>query len=175
MGTLMLYTGVIGLVVAQRLVELQVSRRHERQLRSRGAVEHGAGHWPWMVALHTAFLVSCVAEPWLLERPVAPWLSVAAAAAVALGLGLRVWSLASLGERWTARVLVLPGAPLVATGPYRFLRHPNYLAVVLEIAAIPLVHGAWLTAAVFTVLNAAMLTVRIRTEEAALARAVKAR
>lgn len=165
----MLYTGVIGLVVAQRLVELRVSRRHERRLKARGAVEHGAGHWPWMVALHAAFLVSCVAEPWLLERPVAPWLSVAAAAVVALGLGLRVWSLATLGERWTARVLVLPGAPLVATGPYRFLRHPNYLAVVLEIAAIPLVHGAWLTAVAFTVLNAVMLKVRIRTEEAALA------
>ncbi len=175
MGSLMLYTGVIGLVVAQRLVELRVSRRNERRLRARGAVEHGAGHWPWMVALHSAFLVSCVAEPWLLERPVAPWLAVTAAAVVALGLGLRVWSLATLGERWTARVLVLPGAPLVATGPYRLLRHPNYLAVALEIAAIPLLHGAWLTAVVFSLLNAAMLRVRIRTEEAALAAAGEAR
>ena len=171
MDSRILYTAVIVLVAVQRLVELRVSRRHERRLRARGAVEHGTAHWPYMVTLHAAFLLACVAEPWLLDRPPVPWLAVGAGAVLALALALRVWTLATLGERWTARVLVLPGAPLVARGPYRYLRHPHYAAVVLEVAALPLLHGAWLTSLVFSALNAVVLRVRIRVEERALAEA----
>lgn len=165
---------LIGLIAGQRLWELAVSRRHVRALMARGAREVGAGHYPWMVALHSAFLVSCVAEVWLLDRPfrpaqALPWLVVLAAA-----LGLRAWTLRSLGERWTTRVMVLPGAPLVTRGPYRWLRHPNYLVVVLELAAIPMLHGAWLTALLFGAANLALLTRRIGAEEAALADAGEA-
>lgn len=163
------YVLLIGLVAGQRLCELAVSRRHVRALMARGAREVGAGHYPWMVALHSAFLVSCVAEVWLLDRPfrpaqAAPWLVVLVAA-----LALRWWTLRSLGERWTTRVMVLPGAPLVTRGPYRWLRHPNYLVVVLELAAIPMLHGAWLTALLFGAANLALLARRISAEETALA------
>ena len=162
------YLGLILLVAFQRLTELRLSRRNERLARAAGAVEFGAGHYPVMVAIHTLFLVSCVAEVLLLDRPFAPRAGGAMLLLLGLATALRYWAISSLGERWTTRVLVRPGAALVRTGPYRFLRHPNYLAVVLEIAALPLVHGAWLTAAVFSIANAALLTVRIRTEAAAL-------
>lgn len=166
--TRVLYTALVVLVALQRLAELALSRRNERRLRSRGAVEAGAGHYPWMVALHAAFLASCVAEPWWLGRPFVPALAGAALAVLLAATGLRVWTLRTLGGRWTTRVLVLPGEPLVAGGPYRYLRHPNYLAVVLEMAALPLVHAAWATAVVFSALNAVLLRVRIRVEERAL-------
>lgn len=163
-----LYTALVAAVALQRLAELAVSRRHERWLRARGAHEVGAGHYPWMVALHTAFLASCVLEVWLLSPPLRPPLAAAMLAVLAAATGLRYWALTTLGRRWTTRVLILPGAPRIEGGPYRFLAHPNYLAVVLEIAALPLVHGAWRTALGFTLANAALLTVRIREEERGL-------
>lgn len=168
--SLVFYTGLIALVVVQRLAELRVSQRNQRRLAARGAVEIGRGHYPAMVVLHAAFLVSCVAEPWLLERPFIPALAVAMIGVLLVASGLRVWAIRSLGGRWTTRVLVLEGAAPVTGGPYRYVSHPNYLAVVLEIAALPLVHTAWVTAAVFTVLNALVLTVRIRVEERGLER-----
>jgi methyltransferase len=164
----LLYTGLVLLVALQRLAELALSRRHERRLRERGAIEVGAGHYPWMVALHAAFLASCLAEVWWLKRPFVPALAAIAIAALLAATGLRAWTLRTLGERWTTRVLVLPGKALVAGGPYRFLRHPNYLAVVLEVAALPLVHTAWATAIVFSALNLVLLRVRIGVEERAL-------
>jgi len=164
----LLYTGLVLLVALQRLTELAVSRRHERRLRSRGAVEVGGGHYPWMVALHAAFLASCLAEVWWLGRPFVPALAAIALAVLLAATGLRVWTLRTLGERWTTRVLVLPGEALVAGGPYRFLRHPNYLAVILELAALPLVHTACATAVVFSALNLVLLRVRIGVEERAL-------
>jgi methyltransferase len=168
------FTVLIGVIAAQRLLELRTSGRNMRALVARGGYEVGASHYPWMVALHSAFLVSCVAEVWLLDRPfrtarALPWLVVLVAA-----LALRWWTLRSLGERWTTRVMVLPGAPLVTRGPYRWLRHPNYLVVVLELAAIPMLHGAWLTALLFGTANLALLARRIGAEEAALADAVEA-
>lgn len=163
-----LYTLLVALVAAQRLAELAVSKRNERRLRERGAVEAGRGHYPWMVALHTAFLLSCLAEVWLVGRPWVPALAAAALAVLVAASALRFWTLRTLGSRWTTRVLVLPGEPPVVGGPYRHLRHPNYLAVVLEIAALPLVHTAWLTAVVFSAANGLLLAVRIRAEEAAL-------
>lgn len=162
------FTALIVAIAIQRAWELGVSARHLRALKARGAIEVGADHYPWMVALHSVFLVSCVAEVWLLDRP---WRPVSAGSAVLVlgaALALRWWTLATLGERWTTRVLVVPGEELVTSGPYRLLRHPNYLAVVAEIAAIPMVHCAWLTAVVFTVANLLLLRERIRVEEGAL-------
>lgn len=169
LDTPLLYTALVALVAVQRLAELRVSKRNERRLRARGAVEAGAGHYPWMVALHVAFLLSCPAEVWWLGRPFFPPLAGAALAVLAGASVLRYWTLRTLGPRWSTRVLVPPGEPPVVGGPYRYLRHPNYLAVVLEIAALPLVHAAWATALLFSAANAVLLRVRIRAEEAALA------
>ena len=154
---------VVLLVAAQRLGELAVAQRNTARLLAQGAVEHGRGHYPLIVLLHAA---------WLLTLPVVvpagrwpdPWL---------LGLfillqPLRLWVIASLGRRWTTRIIVLPGAPPVRSGPYRWLRHPNYLIVVAEIALLPLAFGAWGHALVFSILNAAMLAWRIRVEETVL-------
>ncbi len=164
------YSLLVGLMALQRLFELAVSRRHRRRLLARGGVEEGAADYRWMVLLHTAFLSSCVAEPWLLERPLVPLLASAMLVLLLLATALRYWAIATLGERWTTRVICLPGAPLVTGGPYRYLRHPNYLAVVVEFAALPLVHTAWLTAAIFSLANLVVLRRRIAVEEAALAR-----
>lgn len=170
MDSLWLYTGLVGLVIVQRLTELRVARRNQRWLEERGAVEIGGGHYPLMVVMHTAFLISCLAEPWLLDRPFVPALAAAMVGVLLVATALRIWAIRSLGRRWTTRVLVLDGAPPVTTGPYEYVSHPNYLAVVLEVAALPLVHTAWLTAAVFTVANALVLTLRIRVEERGLER-----
>nr|HRC86988.1 isoprenylcysteine carboxylmethyltransferase family protein [Thermoanaerobaculia bacterium] len=122
-----------------------------------------------MVALHTAALVAAPVEVWGLGRPFLPGLATVALAVALAALLLRVWVIRTLGERWTTRVIVLPGAPVVAGGPYRFLRHPNYLAVILELAALPLVHTAWVTALAASLGNAFLLRERIRVEERALA------
>lgn len=164
-----LYLGLLLLIVVQRLVELVVSERHRRRILAEGGSEAGRGHYPVMVVLHTAFLASCPAEVLLLERPFFPVLGGAMLLLLLLTTGLRYWAISTLGERWTTRILVVPGAPPVEGGPYRFLRHPNYLAVIVEIFALPLVHTAWLTAIVFSLANGLLLRVRIREEEKALA------
>lgn len=166
--TRLLYTLVVAAVVVERLVELIVSLRHERALRARGAVEAGGGHYPLMVALHASLFPACLGEVWLAGRPFVPALAAGAGLLLVLTMALRWWTVATLGERWTTRVLVLPGAPLVAGGPFRFLRHPNYLAVAVEIFAIPLLHTAWATAALWGGANLALLAVRIRAEDRAL-------
>lgn len=156
---------ILAFVTAQRLGELWIARRNTRRLLAAGAQEHGRTHYPLLVLLHAAWLAAL----WLL----APGQPVAAAPLILfalLQLG-RVWAIASLGGRWTTRIIVLPGAPLVRRGPYRVLRHPNYVIVALEIAALPLVFGLWKVALAFSVLNAAILAVRIRSENSALARA----
>ena len=168
--TRVLFTGLVALVAVQRLAELRLARRNERRKRADGGVEVGAGHYPVMVALHALFLVSCVAEVWLLDRPLVPGLAAAMVVVLALASALRWWVIRSLGGAWTTRVIVLPGRELVASGPYRYVAHPNYLAVAMEIVALPLVHTAWLTAAVFSLANGALLAVRIGAENAALAR-----
>jgi len=174
MVSLLLYTALVLAVAAERLVELRVSTRHARRSLARGGVEHGRGHYPAMVALHTGLLAGALAEAWLSGRPFHPWLGWPMLVLVLASQGLRWWCVRALGPRWTTRVLVLPGTPLVHEGPYRWLRHPNYVAVVVEGAALPLVHTAWVTAAVFTVANAALLRVRIGCENAALAEAAAA-
>jgi methyltransferase len=153
---------ILALVTAQRLAELVVSRRHTRALLARGAYEVGAGHYPLIVAVHAAWLAALW---WLAPgRPVL-WPLIGL---FALLQGARLWVLATLGERWTTRIIVLPGAPLVARGPFRLVRHPNYLVVIAEIALLPLAFGLWQVALIFSLLNAAALTVRIRAEEKAL-------
>lgn len=168
------YTLLVLLVAAERLVELAAARRGARWSFARGGTEYGAGHYPVMVLLHTGLLAGCLAEVHLAGRPFTPalgWpmLGLALAAQV-----LRWWCVGTLGPRWNTRVIVVPGLPLVDRGPYRVLRHPNYLAVVAEGAALPLVHGAWLTALCFGLANTALLAVRLRCENAALAAAAPA-
>jgi len=164
-----LYSAFIAAVAAERLVELRISRRNAAWAFERGGVEYGRRHYAWMKLLHTGFLAACVAEVWLAGRPFDARLGVPMLALALGSQALRYWAIHSLGRHWNVRVIVVPGDPAVRRGPYRFLRHPNYLAVVLEGIALPLVHGAWITAVAFTVLNAILLTVRIRCEEAALA------
>ena len=165
------YLVFLGLLGAERLVELVLSRRNAARALARGGFETGQGHYRVMVVLHSLFLVACAAEVLGLGRPF-PGAAGYVALGVALGAqALRYWAIASLGERWNTRIIVVPGVEPVTRGPYRFLRHPNYVAVVLELAAVPLIHGAWVTAVVFTLGNALLLRVRIRAEEAALGEA----
>jgi methyltransferase len=162
---------LLALVTAERLAELWYAQRNSAALLAQGAVEYGARHYPLLVALHAAWLAGLWIEGWdsAVDRG---WLAAFLAIQV-----LRVWTLATLGRRWTTRILVLPNVPLVRIGPYRFMPHPNYAVVAGEIAVLPLCLGMPLYAAVFTVLNAAALFVRIRAEDAALAasRALAAR
>jgi methyltransferase len=155
---------VIGLVVVQRLAELVYAERNTRALRARGAVEIGRAHYPLIVLLHAAWLVAVTL---LLPADLhIDWILIGVFAVLQ---GLRVWVLAALGPYWTTRIVTLEGAPLVRKGPYRFVRHPNYLVVSAEILVLPLAFGEWWVAGIFTVLNAAMLAWRIRREEGALA------
>ena len=165
------YVALVLVVVSARLVELSVAQRHLAWARDRGAVEFGAGHYPVMVLLHSAFLVACLVEVPLADRPFLPWLGWTMLAVLLAAHVLRWWCIRSLGNQWNTRVLIVPGLSLVSRGPYRWLKHPNYVAVVAEIVALPLVHTAWVTALVFTLANAALLAVRIRVENQALATA----
>ena len=160
------YVGLILLVAAERVAELVVSLRNARWSLERGGVESGQGHYPFMVALHTLLLAACLVEA--AHRTFVPWLGWTMLVVVLLAQGLRWWCITVLGHQWNTRVIVVPGLRLVARGPYRWLRHPNYVAVVAEGIALPLVHTAWLTALIFTLLNIPLLAIRIRTEEAAL-------
>jgi methyltransferase len=166
--SLLAYELLIGAVVLERCAELALSTRHARALFARGGIEHGSGHYPPMVALHGAFLLGCVVEPWLAGRVFVPLLGAPMLLAVLAAQSIRWWAIATLGVHWSTRVIVLPGARRIASGPYRWFRHPNYAAVVAEGIALPLVHSAWLTATLFTALDAWLLTVRVRTEDAAL-------
>lgn len=164
-----LYAALVLATGLERLAELVVSARHARWSFARGGVESGRGHFPAMVALHTGLLVACVVEVLVADRPFLPWLGWPMLALVLASQGLRWWCIATLGERWNTRVIVVPGLPLVRRGPYRWLAHPNYVAVVVEGVALPLVHTAWVTALAFTVLNAwLLLGFRIPAEERAL-------
>jgi len=161
------YLAFLLVLLAQRFGELALSRRNERRLAARGGREHGAVHFPWIVGVHVLFPLLLGLEVIALgARPGSSWplwlaLWLAAQA-------LRYWAVRTLGERWTVKIWVLPGEPLVERGPYRWLRHPNYVAVVLELLAAPMMFGAWRTAIVITLLNALALRVRIREEEKAL-------
>ena len=157
----------VGLVALQRLLELVLARRNERRARARGAGEWGRGRYPIIVGLHSLWLVSTLVEG-LLRGPVFPVYWPAALALFLLVQPLRYWAILSLGESWNTKILVVPGAKPVRSGPYRYLSHPNYVVVVVEILTFPLIFGAWLTALAFTLLNAVVLRVRIREENRAL-------
>ena len=158
-----LFHAVLGLVVLQRLAELVLAARNTSRLRAAGAIELDARGYPAFIVLHGGWLLSLAL--FVPATAAVSWPLLAVYAALQLG---RVWVIASLGRHWTTRLIVLPGAPLVRRGPYRWLHHPNYTAVVAEVVALPLVHSAWLTAIAFTIANALVLNVRIRTENRAL-------
>lgn len=162
------YAILVLLVVGERIAELVVSNRHARWMLAHGGIEHGRAHYPPMVALHTALLAGCLLEPLLLGRPFVPALAFPMLVVVVLAQGLRWWAIRSLGVRWSTRVIVMPRESRVVRGPYRLFPHPNYLAVVAEGFALALVHDAWITAAVFTVLNGVLLGVRVSVEDRAL-------
>lgn len=162
------YALLVLAVALERLAELVVARRNLRWSLERGGVETGFGHYPAMVVLHTGLLAGALLEVAVAGRvfdPVVGWTMTALVVAAQV---LRWWCIHTLGPRWNTRVIVLPGVPPVARGPYRWLRHPNYVAVAAEGVALPLVHGAWITALLFTVLNVMLMRVRIRCENAAL-------
>ena len=155
---------ILAAVTLERVGELVLARRNTAALIARGATEHAPGHYPLIVMLHAAWLAGL----WLLAWDAAvslPWI-----AAFAVLQGLRIWVLATLGPRWTTRIIVMDNAPLVSSGPYRFMSHPNYLVVVGEIAVLPLAFGLPLYALIFSVANAAVLAIRIRAENAVLIR-----
>lgn len=153
---------VLGLATTQRLGELALARRNTRRLLARGAVEAGASHYPFIVGLHAVWLIGLWFLAW--DRPLNLWLL-----AVFIGLqAVRVWVIATLGDRWTTRIIILPGEPLVRRGPYQFVSHPNYLVVAAEILILPLAFGLVWFALIFSLLNIAMMAVRISSETEAL-------
>ena len=168
MTSLTAFTVLVALVALERLAELVVSKRNAAWSFERGGRESGQGHYPFMVVLHSGFLVAMLVEAWARRPEVPPLLAWSMLVLVIASQALRWWCIASLGRRWNTRVIVVPGLAPVTSGPYRFLPHPNYVAVVVEGVALPMVHAAWITAVGFTLLNAVLLTVRIRAENAAL-------
>ena len=163
-----MYYLLILAVGIERLVELVVAQRNARWSFAQGGKEFGRGHYPVMVVLHTGLLAGCLVEA--VYRPFVPALGWPMLVVVLAAQGLRWWCIATLGHQWNTRVVVIPDAARVTGGPYRFFSHPNYVAVVVEGIALPLVHTAWVTAVVFTALNAVVLQTRIRVENTALAR-----
>lgn len=162
------YTVLVALVALERLAELVVAKRNLAWSLRQGGREVGFGHYPFMVVLHTGLLAGCLIEVWVGDRSFVPLLGWPMLALVLAAQALRWWCIAVLGRQWNTRIIVVPHLPRVTSGPYRFLSHPNYVAVVVEGFALPLVYNAWICALVFTVLNAGLLTVRIRAESAAL-------
>lgn len=167
MSWLWAYLALLGLVAAERGAELAISGRNARRLLARGGRETGKVLYRVMVAFHAVFLPALALGAIARPEPPSAWALLAVAGAF-LAQGLRWWAVATLGPRWSTRVIVVPGEPPVTTGPYRWLRHPNYLAVILEMACLPLAWGMWRLALFFTVGNALILLVRIGDEERAL-------
>lgn len=162
------YLLLVAAVGVERIAELVLAQRNLAWSRQNGGIEQGGGHYPVMVILHTALLVGCVVEVVVWNRPFLPALGWPMLAIVIAAQGLRWWCITTLGRQWNTRVVVIPGAHRIVGGPYRWLSHPNYVAVVAEGVALPLVHSAWVTAAAFTTFNAALLAARIAVENAAL-------
>lgn len=163
------YLVLLGLLALERGFELWLSRRNAALAFARGGIEVGREHFGWMRLLHTSFFVACALEVLLLHRVFDARLGIPMLLLAGAAQGLRYCAIRTLGACWNVRVIVVPGATVVTSGPYRWLRHPNYAAVVVEGLAIPLIHGAWLTALGFSLANAWLLRTRIRVEERALA------
>ncbi|HEX8438543.1 isoprenylcysteine carboxyl methyltransferase family protein [Archangium sp.] len=167
-GSVVAYLVLLGLVMVERLVELVLSTRNARWAMAQGGREVGQAHYRVMTVFHTAFLLACAGEVLVFQRTFpggVGWLSLAGAVAAQL---LRYWAISTLGPRWNTRIIFVPGAEPVTSGPYRLVRHPNYVAVIMEMVFLPLIHGGYLTALLFSLGNAALLLVRIRAEEEAL-------
>ena len=168
MTSLTAFTVLVVLVGLERLAELVVSKRNAAWSFERGGVESGFSHYPFMVVLHTGLLLGALVEAYARRPDVPSALAWSMLVVVVLTQALRWWCIATLGRQWNTRVIVVPGLAPVHGGPYALMRHPNYVAVVVEGVALPLVHACWITAVVFTVLNAVLLTVRVRVENTAL-------
>lgn len=170
MVTRWLFTALVLAVLMQRILEARVSRRNARRLLAAGGRESARGQFRAMLVLHPAWIAAMLVEVWVLERQPIAWVAALGFIAFLAGQSLRLLAIRTLGPRWSARIITMPSAQPVTGGIYRYLRHPNYLGVVLEIAGLPLVHGAWLTAIVASLANALVLLFRIPAEEAALTR-----
>ncbi len=165
------YTILVLATGLERLYELRISKKNARIAMEQGGNEVGRGHFPWMVALHTSLLVGAIAEVWIFDRPFIIWLGIPMLIITLACQFARYWIISTLGWQWNTRVIVVPGAQRIRRGPYRFrwLRHPNYWIVVIEGIALPMIHTAWVTAVIFTILNAILLLgFRVPTEDEAL-------
>lgn len=169
MSSQLWFTILVLAVGCERLAELFVATRNRRWALSNGGIEIGGRHYPLIVALHIGLLAGCLLEVWWRHPGFTPALGVPMITVMLAAQAVRWWCIATLGHRWNTRVIVIPGLAPIRRGPYRILSHPNYLAVVVEGIALPLVHTAWITAAAFTLINSAVLSVRIRVENRALA------
>ncbi|KAF1679885.1 isoprenylcysteine carboxyl methyltransferase family protein [Bacillus sp. SKDU12] len=158
---------LIAILIAQRAAEMAVARQNEQKVKQQGAMEFGESHYPYMIIMHILFFLSLMAEVLLMNKQPSSWW-IAIAVAITTVQAVRYWALCSLGSYWNTKILVVPGAELVKKGPYKWMKHPNYTVVILEIVLIPLLYQAYVTMCLFSILNAAMLTVRIRTEDKAL-------
>jgi methyltransferase len=163
--TLPAFSGLVLAVGVGRVIELRISQRRRAGMRARGAAPVAERHFAAMVVLHTAILAGALVEAWMTRRPVVPWLAGAALALVAGATLLRWWVIATLGPHWNVRIMASTSLGVVTSGPYRFVRHPNYLAVFLELLALPLVHGAYVTASLGALAHLWVLGQRIRAEE----------
>jgi methyltransferase len=163
------YVLLVAAVAIERLIEVRVAERNRAVSKTYGGVEFGGGHYPVMVTLHTGLLVGCLVEPIVLHRNFIPALGWSMFAVVLAAQALRWWCITTLAHQWNTRVIVIPGASRINGGPYRLMPHPNYVAVIAEGVALPLVHTAWVTALVFSILNAGLLSTRVKIENAALA------
>ncbi len=163
------YVLLVCAVAVERLIEVRVAERNRAVSKSHGGLEFGSEHYPVMVLLHTGLLVGCLTEPIMLHRNFIPLLGWPMVAIVAAAQALRWWCITTLDYQWNTRVIVIPGAPRVTSGPYRLIPHPNYVAVIAEGVALPLVHSAWITALAFSTMNAWLLSTRVKVENAALA------
>ena len=163
----MIFYIILSIVILQRLLELVIAKRNEKNMRTQGAYEVGASHYPLMILLHVSFFISLLVEVTTFNLTSSPLFLVFLIMFLCVQ-GLRVWCLTSLGSFWNTKIIILPGANVVTKGPYKYLRHPNYLVVSMEIALLPLMFEAYFTAICFTILNSLMLSIRIPTEERAL-------
>lgn len=163
----MFFAIIIAIVILQRLVELTIAKRNEKWMRSQGAFEAGARHYPFMVLMHITFFISLLLEVLIFNRQLSPfWIALLTLFFIVQVA--RIWCLTSLGKFWNTKIIILPGANVIRKGPYRFIRHPNYVIVTTELLVLPLLFSAYFTAVVFTLLNLWMLSIRIPAEEKAL-------
>lgn len=168
MLTQLIFTGIVAAVIAQRLVELRISRRNADYILAQGGKEHRENLLGLVKVLQISWFLAMLSEVWLLHRPFIPILAVVGILGVVAGQTLRLLSMKALGWRWTLPLMTVPGMPVVNTGIYRYLHHPNWLGVILEIAALPMIHGAYLTAVFFSALNLLVTIKRIEQEETIL-------